>query len=629
MRRPGAIHFVTHEDPGAQAAALDVVRSCTATRAVLGPADGTPTGLTVAALRARTSVLHCHGPALLMSALRVANRLRRPLAVSLATGSEMEAVRRDAGLSSACRAASLVVVADAGLARWVEELGVAPQRIRVVPMAVDLSAPPVDNPAPVQGRPLRVRALGAALEALLRSGAPRVEVVADAVDHPADVVVIGAGADPAGLVALNALAAGRLVLTTDAEVAERCGGAAVLAPEQDQAALLAILDGLAADPEAWARRTRAGREHVARHHELGARTADLERLWLALAAGQDALWVPAAPHAWPTARVVMVTHNRKALLDRALTALSEQTRPAEEVVVVDNGSTDGTAELLQRRLEEGAPQGLQVITREDNLPVAEGRNLAAAGAETDLLVFTDDDCRPRPTWLECLSAGMSDGIDLVQGRTVPDPEQPLERLSRSQSTPAEFGLYETCNIAYRREAFERVKGFDLGLAQEVARVLGPRWERYPFGEDTDLGWRVKESGSRSAFAVHAVVDHEVFAPDPSLLVRRAALAAGFPLMVRRIPALRRVFLTAGLVLGRHRVRLWVAVVGVATSVALVNPFPLLLVLPYADDVLALRRWHRRSGRRALLREAAVLVRRDAVETVALLRGAVRARSLVL
>jgi GT2 family glycosyltransferase len=231
--------------------------------------------------------------------------------------------------------------------------------------------------------------------------------------------------------------------------------------------------------------------------------------------------------------------------------------------------------------------------------------------------------------VEALLAGMREGVDLVQGRTTADPTQPLERLSRTQWTPAEFGLYETCNVAYRRTAFEAVGGFDLGLAARVAQVLGPRWERYPFGEDTDLGWRVKRAGGRSAFAVHAVVDHEVSPPDRPLLVRRAALSAAFPLIVKEVPELRRTFLTGGFVLGRHRVWLWLGTSGVIAAAASGRWALAALALPYLDSTFSLRRMHRRAGRRGLLRDGLFLLRRDAVETAALVRGSLRTRNVVL
>jgi glycosyltransferase involved in cell wall biosynthesis/GT2 family glycosyltransferase len=633
------------------------------------------------AVAERAAVLHSHFGLPSVATWRAARRIGRPFSVALHGWDVLVAAPQDETMRNALAAASLVVVPSRFLATAAVAQGARAERVRVVPSGLDLAAlpfrvrsVPTDRPpvvtfagrfvekkgvldaaralaAVAAVRPVRGVFVGygpqdAALRDLVRELRLDVEIrdgrepgavrraLADT-----DLVLTasrtsGAGdAETLGLVNLEALACGALLVTTGhGATPESVPAEAVeLVPEDGDMvtglarALLRVLDS----PEQWPARSRAGRAHVAARFELGSRVADLERLWTELARGGTELWVPDVPEHRPSTRVVLVTHNRKDLLRRTLDSIEGQTLAPDSVVVVDNGSTDGTAELLAERVATGSPSGLRVLTREGNLPVAEGRNLAVEDATEDLLAFTDDDCRPRPTWLEALVAGMRDGVDLVQGRTTADPAQPLERLSRTQWTPAEFGLYETCNIAYRRTAFAAAGGFDLELAASVAKVLGPRWGDYPFGEDTDLGWRVKRSGASSAFAVHAVVDHEVSPPDRALLVRRASLSAAFPLLAQRVPELRRAFLTRRVFLGPHRVRLWLALLGAGASAATGTWWPLVAVVPYVDDVFGLRRLHRRIGRRAALRDGVFLIRKDAVETAALVRGSARARSLVL
>jgi glycosyltransferase involved in cell wall biosynthesis/GT2 family glycosyltransferase len=720
---------VEHWGRPSESFVLDVVRSCTATRAVVAaqhrargvelpgvrvrdlswcrdaaasdpyldeaparrssallrhlpkPAGQLHVALAGLAVAERAAVLHSHFGLPAVATWRAARRVGKPFSVSLHGWDVLVAAPEDAGMRAALGAAALVVVPSAFLADAALAQGARPDAVRVVPSGLDLGRLPFRvRSAPVDRVPTLVfagrfvekkgvldvaRAMAATarkqrvrcvlvgfgpeedalrtlvselgLDAEIRDG--RVPGAVHTALDEADVVLTASrtsaqgDAETLGLVNLEALASGALLVATAHGATPGAVPADVveLVPEHGDVAgsLAAAVQRLLDQPEDWERRSRAGRAHVAAHFELGSRTADLERLWLELADGGTALDVPAVAASRPSTRVVVVTHNRRPLLEKMLDSVAAQTHPPDAVVVVDNGSDDGTAELLAARVAAGSPAGLEVITRPDNLPVSEGRNLAAATATEDVLVFTDDDCRPRATWLESLLAGMRDGIDLVQGRTTADPAQPLERLSRTQWTPAEFGLYETCNIAYRRSAFEGVGGFDLALAEDVARVLGPRWERYPFGEDTDLGWRVKRSGSRSAFAVHAVVDHEVSPPDRPLLVRRAALSAAFPLIVKKVPELRRTFLTGGTVLGPHRVRLWLGAIGVVVAAATGTWWLGVLVLPYLDDTFSLRRMLRPGGRRGLLRDGAFLLRRDAVETAALVRGSVRARNVVL
>jgi hypothetical protein len=205
-------------------------------------------------------------------------------------------------------------------------------------------------------------------------------------------------------------------------------------------------------------------------------------------------------------------------------------------------------------------------------------------------------------------------------------------LARSQDTPAEFGLYETCNIAYTRPALQRAMDglpagpFDLGFAEEIASVLGRSFGRYPFGEDTELAWRCKRAGVRSRFSTHAVVDHYVFPPDNRLLLRRAWIAAGFPLLTTRVPELRGAVLWHSFVLSRHRPRVVAALTGVIVSAAQHDVRPLILAVPYAWRLIGPLQ---PGGRRARVKAAPVLAARDLVETAALIYGSVRARRLVV
>lgn len=710
MRRPTVLHVVEQWGRPSERFVADLVRSTTATRAVvvsLTPDDPAAAHaaaaapryrlraplpphafLAAVALRERAAVAHAHFALSASPAWRAARRLDAPTAVSVHGWDVLVGARANPGITEALRAADLVVAPSHFLAERVRALGVADRALRVVPSGLDLaelpwrartapSDPPIVTFAgrfvPKKGvldvarallvlartRPLRARFVGfgpqvAELRTLLAGGPLNAEVVdgrpGGAVRRAiaaTDLVVTASRTGPDGdaetlcLVNLEAQACGAPLVTTDnGGIAEAVDPAAALVvPDSGDivGALVGAVGELLDDPARWPAMGAAGRRLVASRFELGARTADMEQLWLALAAGARGNELPAprpASNPPPRASVVLVTHNRRELLARTLDALGAQTVPPHEVVVVDNGSTDGTAVLLAERTAQRRPAGLRVLTRPANLPVAEGRNLAVAASTGDVVAFTDDDCRPRPSWLEALLAGFAPQVGIVQGRTTADPAQPLQPLSRTQWTPAEYGLYETCNIAYRRDALAAAGPpaptgpFALNFAAEVARVLGPRWERYPFGEDTELAWRAKRAGANSRFAVHAVVDHEVFAPDPALLLRRAALAAAFPVLVRRVPELREVFLWRRVVLGPHRVRWWLAVGGALGAGALRRGWPALLAAPYALDVLGLRAW-RRPGRRARLAAAPVLVRRDAAETVALLRGSARARTLVL
>ena len=96
----------------------------------------------------------------------------------------------------------------------------------------------------------------------------------------------------------------------------------------------------------------------------------------------------------PDVSVVVPTYNRRASVDRLLRALAEQTYPSErfEVLVIDDGSTDGTADhvrLLRPQYE------LRLLMQAHQGP-AEARNLGVAMAAAPLILFLDDDVVPDP-----------------------------------------------------------------------------------------------------------------------------------------------------------------------------------------------------------------------------------------
>ena len=613
-------------------------------------------GIGAAAVARRADVLHAHFGYWARHVATAARRTGRPWLVSL-HGHDLlvECAPR-------CDEADLVVVPSRYLADAASRAGVRDERLRVVPAGLDLRGLPFrerhphDGPVVVTfagryvekkgvldvaralaGVPgIRPRFVGfGPLERQLRELLADLRLEAELVDgsvpgavrnalQETDLLVTASrvaadgDAETLGLVNLEALACGVPVVTTrTGGVPEAVGDAATLVPEGDVEALRDAVAALVATPGSWAERGRAGRAHVVLHHELGSRVADLEQLWTALARRTPVPAIAPPRSALPRVGVVVVTAQRRSLVAQALQALQAQSYPPDlvDVVVVDNASDDGTADDLARA-------GVRVLREDEHLPVAAARNRAVRSTTAEVVAFTDDDCRPVPSWLESLVAGLRQGVAVVQGATTADPAQPLEPLSRTQWTPAEAGLYETANIAYTRAAFDAAGGFDEAFADEVARVLGQRFGRYPFGEDTDLAWRVRRTGAATRFSATAVVHHEVFPPDPSYLLRRSVVGAGWPLLLTRVPELSSL-LVAGFVLGRHRRDVVLALLGAAA--APVQPWALVAALPWA--VGATR--PTRAGRRARVRALPVLAARDAVETVALVYGSARARRLVL
>ncbi|HXF73010.1 MAG TPA: glycosyltransferase [Actinomycetota bacterium] len=178
-----------------------------------------------------------------------------------------------------------------------------------------------------------------------------------------------------------------------------------------------------------------------------------------------------------------------------LDSVRAQTRPPDEVVIVDGGSTDGTLEIL--RSEEGI-----VVLHEPGANISRGRNLAIARASHDVLACSDADCVLDPRWLEELLRPIEAGADVAMGVTEPIVEGFLQACLACVNLPGPEELDEATfmpssrSVAYRRSAIEAAGGYpewldvgedmfvdhrfrELGLDLRLARGAVARWRLRP------------------------------------------------------------------------------------------------------------------------------------------------------
>jgi glycosyltransferase involved in cell wall biosynthesis len=178
----------------------------------------------------------------------------------------------------------------------------------------------------------------------------------------------------------------------------------------------------------------------------------------------------------PTVSVIIPAYNAARTVRRAVESCLSQTHPPIEVLVVDDGSTDGTAEVVA---DFGAPVCLE---RKQNGGPASARNYAAQMARGDWLGFLDADDHWLPTKLEKqLSLATSDDLAVIQTLTGGSTEQiPLE-VTFSQLW--ERNLVCTSSVLIRRSVFERLGGFN-----EDPQLIS--------SEDYHLWLRVAAAGGR-------------------------------------------------------------------------------------------------------------------------------------
>ncbi len=184
---------------------------------------------------------------------------------------------------------------------------------------------------------------------------------------------------------------------------------------------------------------------------------------------------------------------------------------------------------------------------------------------------------------------------------------PTVPWSVTQDISARTGLFEACNVLYRREPLLEAGGFGEAIGF--------------FGEDTVAGRRVLRAGGRDAFAVGAVVRHDVTTPGFRWHLRRARYYVHWPELVRAFPELRGELLWHRLFLRRRSAEALLALAGLLLATrrpaAVVGAAPLL--------------WrHRPRGRsRQAVREAGAAVLFDLAVEAALIEGSARARSVLL
>jgi GT2 family glycosyltransferase len=302
-------------------------------------------------------------------------------------------------------------------------------------------------------------------------------------------------------------------------------------------------------------------------------------------------------------------------LERQLAALRRQSLPRDafEVLVVDDGSSDATPDVLRHEAAVGELP-LTVLRHDTPRGPAVARNTGWRAAGAPLIAFTDDDCEAQPGWLEALLAAYDrDDGRLIQGRTSPIAAE-LPLLGPFAYTIEVDGVTpesQTCNIAYPRAVLERLGGFDESF-------------RGPQGEDVDLGWRARAIGIAPVFAPGAHVEHAVMELGAAETLRRAWRWSPAMRPFARHPELRRERLHKGLFWNWTHYLLLRALLalpllrrswGLPVAVWLARP-----LVAYELEK------GRKQGRRSL---ALFWLTHDVIETAAVVRGAVHYRTLVI
>ena len=191
----------------------------------------------------------------------------------------------------------------------------------------------------------------------------------------------------------------------------------------------------------------------------------------------------------PTVSVIIPTYNRKDMLRDTLNSLALQTYPKDcfEVIIVDDGSTDGTEKIA----EQSFPFTLRYF-RQSNQGATEARNMGARQSQAEFLVFLDDDILLEQDYLTYLIREPATNQKRIMVGTVNiqcDEVTPFSRTldtslaAHQNSTELAFTDVYSNNMAIRRKVY-----FEVGMFQDLGFLGSSSWC------DVDLGYRAYRQG---------------------------------------------------------------------------------------------------------------------------------------
>jgi GT2 family glycosyltransferase len=218
--------------------------------------------------------------------------------------------------------------------------------------------------------------------------------------------------------------------------------------------------------------------------------------------------------------IIVVVFNGAGYLEGCLSSVLAEIKPEDEVILVDNASTDDSASQVRQRW----PQ-VKLICNQSNRGFAAACNQGAGQATGEVLVFLNQDTRVSPGWLEGLLRPLEQdpGVGLTTSKLLLMSRSEQIQMcgqdihftgftfgrgflcpSSEYSQPEAVSAVAGASFAIRRRLWEQLGGFDDNL--------------FMYYEETDLCWRARLAGFSSEFSPDSVVHHDhSFSPSPRAL----------------------------------------------------------------------------------------------------------------
>lgn len=227
----------------------------------------------------------------------------------------------------------------------------------------------------------------------------------------------------------------------------------------------------------------------------------------------------------PRVSVVVASYNAERTLKSCLDSLEQLQYPDYEVILVDDGSNDGTPQLAFQHPK------IRYFKHEKNLGLSAARNTGIAAATGEIIAFLDADCRADEDWLYYLVRDLlsSEFVGMGGPNLLPPEDSAVAAaVMASPGGPAHVMLSDRqaehipgCNMAFYKWALAEVGGFDPVFHQA--------------GDDVDLCWRLQQAGYKIGFSPSGFVWHYRRSTVGAYLKQQHGYGAAEALLVRKHP----------------------------------------------------------------------------------------------
>lgn len=244
--------------------------------------------------------------------------------------------------------------------------------------------------------------------------------------------------------------------------------------------------------------------------------------------------------------LICTVRNERKSIEVLLRSILNQSRPPDEIIIVDERSTDGTTKLIESFIANGAPIRLIVI---NDTSIGRGRNVAIKNARYGYIACVDAGCRLDKDWLKNLLSPfeIDPKVDVVYGFYLSDPKTAFEECVAKFLFPrlhenVRYGMFQPSSacIAFKKECHQKVGGYPEWLNTGEDNLFNAKLKkngfRFYFARNALMYWRPR-SNPRKLFMQYYMYARGSVQSDTSPNIKHVAMIAYFS--IKRTPSLFR------------------------------------------------------------------------------------------